>query len=262
MFRADLHCHTTCSDGTLSPEEIVHLAKESGLAGLSITDHDTFAAYETAIPVAKEIGLLLGAGIEFSSEHQGESVHILGYDFLLDDPGIAALCLHHRTRRKERNLAILKKLADHKMFITEEELKGEGRPHIAACMVKKGYVTTIREAFNLYIGDGKKCFAKGDAISSQETIDTLHKAGGKAFIAHPHLLSKPAGILKLNFDGIECRYARFTPDKEKPWLKIAESKKWLASGGSDFHGLMREDLVLGSSWVDEKTFNEIFQKPL
>src|SRR5271170_5418199 len=110
MFRADLHTHTTCSDGTLSPAELICRAKEIGLSALSITDHDTIEAYQTAIPIAKEQQIILGIGVEFSCRFQGVNVHLLGYDFLLDDPSVNAFCKLHQQRRLERNRMILQKL--------------------------------------------------------------------------------------------------------------------------------------------------------
>lgn len=268
MFRADLHCHTTFSDGTMTPEELLCHAKEIGLSGISITDHDTIDAYITAPGIAKELGLLLGSGVEFSSIFQGISIHILGYDFDLSSPAISGLCERHKTRRNERNKAMLEKLSRLSMFIDEEELlsmgdRSIGRPHIALLMIKKGYVSSIKEAFNTYIGDGKPCFVPGVGISSEETIAAIHKGGGKAFLAHPHLLghaNKIKQLLKLPFDGIECHYGRFPPEQEKRWIRVAEEKSLLISGGSDFHGSVKEFIQLGCSWVGEESFHKIFQR--
>ncbi len=268
MFRADLHCHTTFSDGTMTPRELLHHAKEIGLSALSITDHDTIDAYKEASQIAKELGLLLGNGVEFSSMFGKLSVHILGYDFDLASPEIQNLCALHQTRRQERNKSILYKLSRLSMPIHEEELLAMGqcslgRPHIAQLMIQKGYVTSIKQAFNLYIGDGRPCFDPGQGITTEVTISTIKKGGGKAFLAHPHLLehqNKIKELLKLPFDGIECHYARFAPDQEKRWIKIAQEKGWLISGGSDFHGSVKEFISLGCSWVDEETYFKIFQK--
>lgn len=265
-FRADLHCHTTCSDGTCTPEELLKLAVKEGLSGLSITDHDTIEAYETAAILAPTLGLKLGSGVEFSSHFQGMNVHILGYGFNLKDAGIRALCERHVLRRERRNACILDKLRLKKMPLDEGVLRAKshgtiGRPHIAALMVEKGYVKSLREAFDSYIGDGKSCFDPGEPVSSEETIAVIHQAGGKAFIAHPQLFKqqdKVRDLLNLPFDGIECYYARFNLEREDKWLKIARLKGWLISGGSDFHGLVKEHIPLGCSWVDEDTFSRIF----
>jgi 3',5'-nucleoside bisphosphate phosphatase len=265
-FRADLHCHTTCSDGSFTPAELIALAKKQGLQGLSITDHDTIAAYETAIPLAKEAGIVLGTGVEFSADHNGHSVHILGYDFSLTNLDLLAFCEAHQKRRTHRNRAILDKLKIEGMSIQEEELKSFpahaiGRPHIAFLMAQKKYVSSIQEAFQLYIGEGKPCYASGQPFTVQETIDIIHQAGGKAVIAHPHLSDDRKtllALLSMNFDGIECYYARCAPHKERRWLKIAKHRNWLITGGSDFHGAFRPHIPLGCSWVDAPTFQKLF----
>ncbi|MBI2743435.1 MAG: PHP domain-containing protein [Chlamydiales bacterium] len=269
-FRADLHCHTTCSDGSLTPVELVRLAKAVGLSGLAITDHDTIDAYQTAREEAEKQGILLGSGVEFSSVFKKVSVHILAYDFPINSSTIHTFCARHQERRIKRNLKILTKLTARKMPVTPEELlrlwpdaKTIGRPHIAKLMIEKGYVSSIKEAFNLYIGDGKSCFDEGEAFSSEETLSIIHEAGGKAFLAHPHLLDRSDivnELLKLPFDGIECHYGKFTPDIEKRWVKLAEKKGLLISGGSDFHGDDKQYLALGSSWVNEESFHKIFQR--
>jgi predicted metal-dependent phosphoesterase TrpH len=266
-FRADLHCHTTFSDGSLTPEQLLRHAKEIGLSAISITDHDTVEAYSQARPLAKELGLLLGAGAEFSCVFQKMSVHLLAYDFDLHAPEITNLCGLHRRRRTLRNKTILEKLSRLGMTIMEEELSALGtgtlgRPHIAHLMIKKGYASSIKDAFNRFIGDGKPCYDPGEGVSVQETIDIIHQAKGKAFVAHPHLLEhgrKIKELLKYPFDGIECHYAKFLPEQEKRWINTAKEKGWLISGGSDFHGPSKEYIQLGCSWVDEETFHKIFQ---
>ncbi len=267
MFRADLHCHTTFSDGTMTLEQLLYLAKEMGLSGISITDHDTIEAYSAAPAIAKQLGILLGTGVEFSCMFQKMSVHVLSYDFDLDSPAIAKFCARHQQRRMFRNRAILDNLSRLGMAISEEELLaiGErtlGRPHIAKLMVEKGYVSSIKEAFNHYIGDGKPCYSSGEGIAVQETIEVIHQARGKAFIAHPHLLEhsrKIKELLKLPFDGIECYYAKFSSEQENQWVQIAKERGWLISGGSDFHGSSKDYIQLGCSWVDEDNFHKIFQ---
>lgn len=240
------------------------LAHEMGLQGLSITDHDSVEAYSTAIPAAKKCGLLLGSGVEFSSDFQGESVHILGYDFFLDHPAITDLCLRHQVRRKERNAAMLAKLRKKGFALDVEELPATGtvgRPHIAQAMVNRGYVSSVKEAFQKYLAEGQSCFEKGEPFSAAEALDVLHTAEGKAFLAHPHLAPRQRlvkKILDLPFDGIECYYAKCSPDQEQYWLRLAKERNLLFSGGSDFHGNMKPPNTLGCSWVDETVFRQIF----
>lgn len=270
MFKADLHCHTTFSDGTLTPQELMQLAKNVGLSALSITDHDTLGAYAQAPQEAKKLGLILGTGVELSCQFKDASIHILGYDYSLESEELRTFCEKHHRRRELRNQKILEKLSRLGMQITQDELVSTfgidstiGRPHIAKLMTEKGYVISPKEAFNLYIGDDKCCFDSGVAFSVEETIQVIHQADGKAFLAHPHLLSNFKSLKTLldqAFDGIECHYARCSPEQEKRWLKIAKHRGWLMSGGSDFHGDSKAYVRLGCSWVSEEVFHQIFQK--
>lgn len=273
-FRADLHCHTTCSDGSLSPIEILHLAKQNKLSALSITDHDTIEAYSQALPAALELGIELLTGVEFSAAHQNSSIHILGYGYQLENLAIQDFCKRHTERRLNRNRGILDLLHKIGMPISEEELQSTssssshqkgtiGRPHIAMIMVKKGYITTPQEAFKKYIGEGRPCFVQGQTFTIEETIDVIHQAKGLAVIAHPHLI-KQSHLLDIlfamNFDGIECYYGNFPAQDHKRWLKIAKKKNWLVTGGSDFHGSIKPNLNLGSSWIGKNEFQTLKEK--
>ncbi|PJD93251.1 MAG: phosphatase [Parachlamydia sp.] len=267
-FRADMHCHSLCSDGTFSPEKLVELAHQIGLKGLSITDHDSIEAYPEAQITAERLGICLLSGVEFSTEHLGVSIHVLAYGFALQHPLIAQFCARHLARRIERNQEILALLRKHRMPIKEEELSAistrgtVGRPHIALAMVKQGYVKTLREAFKKYLGEGKSCYAPGKAFSVEETLEVIHQAKGLAVIAHPHLIDNNRilrSLLGMPFDGIECYYGRFPLQIHERWLDIAHKKQWLISGGSDFHGEIKPDIALGCSWVNEELFDKFFQ---
>jgi len=263
-FKADLHIHSTFSDGTCTPEEILDLAMKTGLQAVSITDHDSVAAYPKVIESAKEKGIIMITGVEFSAAYDEEPVHILGYGFDPENSVILSYCSQHTKRRRNRNREILELLAHHRLQIKEEDLfriaKSEtiGRPHIALAMMEKGYVESINEAFKKYIGDGKCCYVPGVRFSVEETIDVIHHADGFAFIAHPHLIKKKKVIKKLlemNFDGLEGRYARFTPKENEKWINLAREHSLMVSGGSDFHGDVKPHLSLGCSYTDEETFN-------
>lgn len=266
-FRADMHCHSTCSDGSLTPIELVELAKERGLSGLSITDHDTIEAYdEPLFRKAEELGIKLCSGVEFSCQLNGVNVHLLGYDFDIRSPEILELCQKHQKRRKNRNTQILNALARIGFVISYEEVekfahgKVIGRPHIAHLMVNKGYVPSIKKAFDQYIGDNQCCYSAGESFSCEETIEIIHKAKGKAFIAHPHLIKKGKivkALLDLNFDGIECYYALFRLSANDKWLRLSEERGWLVSGGSDFHGDLKPMIPLGASYVNLENFEKI-----
>lgn len=267
-FRADLHCHSFFSDGNLSPKELIDLALAQGLSGLSITDHDTIDAYIEAIPYAKEKGLRLGTGIELSSLYKKKSVHILGYDVNVEHPYLKQFCQSQRAKRAVRNAKILEKLARCGFFIDEKELKALetfqrtiGRPHIAKIMVDKGYVTSVQQAFSLYLADDKCCYVTSESPGIDEVIDVIKEASGKVFLAHPHLYHSSRlvkEILSYPFDGIECYYGRAGKDIEQRWMKVALDKGLLISGGSDFHGSVKPYISLGCSWVNKQLYDRIF----
>lgn len=270
LFRADLHTHTTCSDGSFAPRQLLALAKTTGLGGLSITDHDTIDGYDQISDLQTGNGtFLLGTGVELSCRFEGHSIHILGYDFSLTHPAIRQLCAWQKERRGRRNRAMLAKLSQQKMAITEEELGGTsdliGRVHIAKKMVEKGYVPSIKEAFMRYLGEEKICYVAGEFGSVPDAVNVIHQAGGKAFLAHPHLLPKMRWgkkLVALGLDGIECYYGNFSKEQARRWLDLAKEKNLLVSGGSDFHGENRAFSLLGSSWVDEASFHKVFSCPL
>jgi predicted metal-dependent phosphoesterase TrpH len=270
-FRADLHCHSTCSDGTLTPPQLVQLARDSGLSGLAITDHDSVAAYSEAIPAAQQAGIDLITGVEFSASHRGISVHVLGYSFAANNPLIISLCDRHEQRRQRRNAAILERLKQLGMPLTQQQVidgaaipsDSWGRPHIAQAMVNSGYVRDLQEAFHKYIGEGKPAFVSGDSLSIEETLEIIHRANGFAIIAHPMLIRRNAilrDLIKMPFDGVEVYYANLPNDKYRRWELLAAERGWLATGGSDFHGTTRPAIKLGSSWTREETFRILQQR--
>ena len=262
-FRADLHCHTTCSDGTDSPEVVIRKAALIGLQGLSITDHDTIAAYTPQLfSLAEELKIQLLAGLELSSEWEKTSVHILGYGIDLQSSSLRDFLISMVRRRNERNENIVQKLKNKGFAIELGEIERLGfpiigRPHIAWLMVKKGYVKSTKEAFDRYLKDGASCYASGIKFTPQEVIDQIHSAKGKAILAHPHFL--PQGsfireILKLPLDGLEGYYGLLHPFQEKHWLDLAKTRNWIVTGGSDYHGSVKPDTPLGASWTSQETF--------
>lgn len=266
-FRADLHCHTTCSDGSDSPFALLQIAKKASLSGLSITDHDTVDAYTPELfAEAAKLGIELLPGVEISSQLDDATVHVLGYGFDLHNDLFHQFLREILSARDERNRAILKKLAAKGMLITEEELKTfaprrtVGRPHIAELLVKKGYVSSSRDAFQLYLKESASCYVPGFKQKPQEVIAVIHKAGGKAVLAHPHFFKKQNFVKKLldmPFDGVECYYSLLAKEMEAPWVKIAGEKNLIATGGSDYHGVLKPQIPLGCSWVGRETFEAL-----
>ena len=273
-FKADLHMHSYFSDGTMSPEELLHLAKEKKLSGISITDHDTIDGYTDKIfQLARNLDIMLLQGVEISSEFSSSSVHILGYGFDLKSKAFQDFLLDIQERKRQRNVKILEKLRSNNIQITEEELyeyakeKGVnktivGRPHIASLMLEKKYIANIQEGFDRFLKDDGMCYVAGDRVSSELVVKKLHEANGIAILAHPHLIKSKKllkKLLNLGFDGIEVYYGRLPFYIETNWKKIAEDNNLLITGGSDFHGSIKPHISLGCSWVDKDVFNEILK---
>lgn len=265
-FRADLHCHSTFSDGTDTPEELIGLALKQGLLGLSITDHDTIDAYQgETLAQAQKNNLLLLPGVELSATYRGDPVHVLGYGYSLKSPELHDFCKRHYLRRWNRLKAILKNLKKLGIVIEEEELlKGPrsiGRPHLANILIERGVVRSVKEAFDKFLGEGKAAYSAGEPISVEETIEVIHKAKGKAILAHPHLIKKTTtirAVLNMPLDGIEAYYARLAPAQEKEWVEKGTKKGWIITGGSDYHGATKPNNILGSSWVGKETFEGLY----
>lgn len=262
----DLHTHSTYSDGSYTPLELILYAAQKGLEGLSITDHDTVDAYPEALTLGQEYHLQILPGVEFSCHYKGQSVHILGYSFDYTHPSLLELCRRHKERRKNRNLEILEKLKKIGFVITEEELinsaKGAvGRPHIAKLLVEKGYVVDIPHAFKQYIGDGKRCYAHGITFTIEETLHVIHEAKGLAVLAHPHLHHSPyfvKELLKFPFDGLEAEYSQMPLEKNALWINLAKENHLLTTGGSDFHCSIKPTIDLGDTMVKREQIEPLF----
>lgn len=260
--KADCHCHTVFSDGSLTPIALLNLAKEKQLTGLSITDHDTVDAYPTAIPYAAELGITLVPGVEISAHYQNTSIHVLGYAFALENPRLRELCERLQVERECRNEKILTKLARIDMPLTMSEIRTAfptgtiGRPHIAKLMVDKGYVKTMQKAFQRYLGEKQRCYVGGMTVTVNEAIDVIQRAGGFAVLAHPHGLPQKilTALSSMPFDGIEVYYGHLSFKQEQPILSLAVRKNWLMTGGSDFHGEQKSYHTLGSSFTPDETF--------
>lgn len=269
--RYDLHVHSACSDGSFTPLELLYMAQERGLSGLSITDHDTFAAYDEAfLKLADQLKMTVVIGIEVSSLHLKKSVHVLGYDFDLQSKSFIGFIKNLQEKRYVRNLQILEKLKAKHIYIAQEELYPEtekhalkGRPQIADLVVKKRPDLNFQAAFDLYLKEGASCYVSANKCTTSEVIDQIHKAQGKAILAHPHQVKdrrQIKALLTLDFDGIEAYYGRLPPNREKEWINAAQSKNWLITGGSDFHGHSRVNVPLGSSWVGKKDLDLLLKK--
>jgi predicted metal-dependent phosphoesterase TrpH len=256
----DLHSHTNQSDGSFSAEELVAAAVGLHLEALAITDHDTFAGYDLAVPHAAEAGLELVCGIELSTKYGRQSVHLLGY-FLHDGPTrefrewIVAL----QRGRHERNKELVAALQAKGFEITLEEVYRRGgnlpgRPHFAALMVEKGYVPTVQKAFDNYLDASACCYVPRDEPAFAESVDRILAGRGFPSLAHPGRVSKQPEILKdvvrdmkaLGLKGLEAYHSDHTSEDVKFYKSMAERLSLAITGGSDFHGTTKPGVALGT----------------
>lgn len=267
-MKADCHCHTLHSDGELAPEAILDLAKKQGLDGLSITDHDTLAAYPQALPYAKSIGIELISGIEISAEHQKKSIHVLGFAFNLLHEPLQTFCLSLQQNRDKRNQAMCQRLTRMGLPLTLEELQAKyphgsiGRPHIAQLMLEKGFVSSIKQAFDRYIGDHCGGYISGFQVPVEKAIELIHQAGGFAVLAHPYIIASKSiisDLIEMPFDGVEVYYRHTTLPQITPWLNIAAKKNWMLTGGSDFHDF-KTSPPLGCAYTPPEIFETFCQR--
>ena len=260
----DLHVHSTCSDGTLSPTELVDYAIQKGLSAFALTDHDcvegldTILSYAKSLPNAPEII----PGIELSTDENGQEVHMVGLFIDHHNPEFNQYLQEFIASRTTRNKKMCHLLQEHGMNITYEELEAEfpgavlTRAHYAKLLMKHGYVKSIKEAFERFLGDHCPCYVSREKITPVMAIDLIKKAGGLAILAHPILYHMSdarldALVQKLKeagLTGIEAIYSTYSPAEERQIRKLATKYNLLLSGGSDFHGENKPGLDLGTGY--------------
>jgi len=241
---ADLHTHTLYSDGILTPEQLILKAQGRGVSFLAITDHDTMDGYRVGESIARKHSIELIAGIELSCYENGTDHHILGYFLDPDYPRLKThLTIFRRERMKRaerivnklRNLSVNIKLDD----VLERAGAGTiGRPHIAAEMVKSGYVKDLKSAFDRFLATGKPAFESKPKFAVAEGIDLINSAGGLAVLAHPGQMSydKLHMVIEAGIDGIEVIHPSHPLDVRVYYHNVAMHYWLLETGGSDFHG--------------------------
>jgi len=276
----DLHIHSTASDGTVSPTEILRIARNLSLGAIAITDHDTLAGSKEALASGIPEPLHFLTGIEISANAPGDypcsgSFHILGYGMRLDHSLMNQTLDLLQDARKNRNPGIVERLNRIGMDISLAELAenfGEsqiGRPHIARLMMKKGFVSSIDEAFDLYLGKGKPAYIEKYRIECDRAIALILEAGGVPVLAHPALL-KPLSkspfedlirILKdMGIRGIEVYYPEHSPNQTYFYADIAQRYDLLMTGGTDFHGSMKPDIQMGNGKGDFSVCYSLYEK--
>lgn len=249
-YLADLHTHSTASDGQYTPAELVRMAKEHGLEVIALTDHDTLAGTDEAVALGQKLGIQVLRGVELSAEEY-KNFHILGYCYDLDRPALGDLCQRQRENREKRERMILDFLGKKGLEMTRDEVeslaggKVIGRPHFAQAMVRRGYVQTRREAFDRFL-DTPEFWEEVPRLeeSAENCIRAIKESGGKASLAQPYQirlsdqkLDELVGeLVNYGLDAIECYYPRYTPQQQACYLSLAEKYNLHVTGGSDFHG--------------------------
>lgn len=242
----DLHLHTTASDGTLSPSELVIQARAAGLSIFSITDHDTTAGSDAACAAAREAGLQLIPGIEISAVADERDVHVLGYFIDSTSPGLRGFLVKQRDDRLRRVREIGDRLASLGVPVDVEPIAADaargrsvGRPQIAAALLAAGHVETRKEAFDRFLESGGPAFVARRGARPEEVIGIIHDAGGIASLAHPGLTRRddllPA-LVAAGLDALEARHSDHDEATEARYRVHARELGIAVSGGSDFHG--------------------------
>ncbi len=266
----DLHAHTTASDGTLSPRQLVTHAREIGLSAVAVSDHDTVSGWSEALEAGEELGVRVVPGIELSVSHdQHGKFHLLGFFAHRTDLNGTALgeaVTDLQRERDERNTRIYEKLEELGVPVEPKrvrEIAGGGaqigRPHIAKAIIEIGHATSIQDAFDRYLDAKSPAYSSKKGLTPPEAVALIHDAGGVAVWAHPtRSPSERAEILdfqhgedllrlwrKWGLDGLEIYYGAYSPGEVEWTKRMSEQFTLLGTGGSDFHGATKPGVALG-----------------
>jgi predicted metal-dependent phosphoesterase TrpH len=272
-MRIDLHTHSSTSDGTDTPEELVENAARAGLDVVALTDHDTFDGLDAAVAAGEQLGVQVVRGLELSCTERGSSVHLLGYGVDPLDPTLAAEMQRVRNGREGRLGGVLDKLDELGVGVTEEAVRryvgdspSVGRPHIADAMVEAGHVANRTEAFDRFLSDGGPAHVERYAIPLARGIDLVRGAGGVAVIAHPwgrgrERVLPPEVLASLatehQLDGIEVDHQDHDRDARRRLRALVKRLGLLGTGSSDYHGTGKTDHDLGCNTTAPEVFAEI-----
>ena len=268
MKYADLHIHSCYSDGTMTPEQIISLAKEKNVKFISITDHDTIASQYVTKGTWDDIGII--AGIELSAEFQEQEIHMLGYNLDIENEKLKEVVNKLNKCRINRMEEILFKLNKHGIYLELDDLDINlnatvGRSHIANAMVSKGYFDNYKSAFTSYLMKGKPAYVKGFKLGYKDAIDLIHTAGGVPVLAHPGQVYRGMGIEKVIKDlkcyglkGIEVYHPSHTKEQTNYFYNLSTKYKLGITGGSDYHGKKSPgESGIGSCGINELLLNKI-----
>lgn len=268
----DLHTHSSFSDGTLNPKELITLAHKTGLKAIALTDHDIIDGLSLARETAKELGIEFINGIEFSADYQGVELHILGYFINPENKELLAFLKELDISREERNKNLLNRLNEIGLdisydFVKEIALDGViTKAHYAKAIMLKGYAKSIKDAFDIYLKKGKPAYIKRELISYKDALDIIHKASGISSLAHPmqYGFSKNEldicinNLKQANLKAIECYYPTHTQKQANLLIDMCQKYNLKRTAGSDFHGENR-NVALGNVFLENKVSYDILE---
>ena len=270
----DLHTHTTHSDGSATPQELIELARSKGARAVAITDHDTVAAIVDAREAAAGCGIEFVAGIEISAEYSPGTMHILGY--CIDERSLVLAEKLNRLKiaRETRNPQIAGRLQSLGFDVDYSEvarLAGNevvGRPHFARVMVQKGYASSIQDAFDRFLKKDAAAYVEKARLTPADSIALIHQAGGVAVLAHPYQLNLSSykeaeeligQLAQLGLDGLEAVYSRHDAAQRTRYAEIASRHGLLVTGGSDYHGSYKPDIEIVTGLGDLEVPYELLE---
>jgi predicted metal-dependent phosphoesterase TrpH len=271
MAGIDLHAHSTRSDGTFTPTEVVRLAAERGLEVVALTDHDTTDGLEEAAAAGLELGVDVVPGVEFSAEHQGTSVHVLCYWMEPANEELRAelsRLIDSRFRRGELMVEKLRALGHTISFERVREIAGGGnivRPHVAKAMVEAGIVADEQEAFDRFIADGGPASVPKHALDPVDAVSLIRRAGGVCVLAHPGMWGDqtevPVELIEAmtgaGMGGLEVDHPDHTPEQRVRYRAMAGRLGLVPTGGSDCHGTRYDPVRLGTVTTDRDAFDAL-----
>jgi predicted metal-dependent phosphoesterase TrpH len=269
MSGVDLHAHTTASDGTLTPAELVREAARRGVRVLAVTDHDSTEAVAPALAAAREHPPLeIVPGIEINTEVSGAEVHVLGYFVDHTAAWLRDLLGEFREERAARVYRITDRLAELGLSVDPAEVLAlvregsAGRPHVAQVMVQKGYVASVKEAFDRYLRAGGPAYVSHRKLTVRDACALIRRAGGVAVMAHPGFQAESETLIRelageRLLDGVECYYAEHTPEQTGRFVGLCRELALVTTGGSDFHGPAVRAATLGQPPVPWAAWQEL-----
>ncbi len=266
MSKIDLHIHTTYSDGTYSPQEVVHEAKKLGLIAISITDHDSVNGLDEALRAGRKWGVEIVPGIEIGTNIDEDEIHILGYYIDWKKEELLSQLKIFQQARIKRNKKLFKRLNELGIKVNHREavsLASGGvinRLHIARVMMMKEYVSSIGEAFENWLNPGKPAYVKRMGISPSESIQLLLKAKGIPVLAHPYLSKRDdfiPDLIKAGLVGLEVYHESHNAATTQHYLKLAKFYNLVITGGSDCHGKNKSELLMGTVDIPEYVLDNL-----